>query len=629
MKPGRFLLFLFYIFSSTLVAQTDSIKKVVPVSLPETTFQTWHQPNKVVPVDTNLQHFQNYQPSHQPIRIQNQFLGNLGMAHFPLVYQPNKSIDFDAGFHQFDSYLIRADSTPFYNTNVPFTDLFLLIGTQKEVMTQAAHAQNLRENFYMSAEYARHNSEGIYNNQTTSSNAVRIASKYESGGFKRYQAQTAFSANSLKSGENGGVTDTTIFENQNLITKNLVDVTLENAETHWNHKQALFRHSILLGKKSTIQVNDSTTREKFDEAGSIFHEAGFLDQHFRFMDPTPDSSLYGFLPLYSDSLKTGTHVRKWSNALGFCSKMIDSSGTAPKTFFQVAAHADWVMAEQGILRSQFVNYAGSALWRSHTQRKDKFFFAMKGKYIFSGGNQNDYGAKGLAGIRLNDHMKLSVALKRTAKSVPWNMTMGWIEGNTRSATFEKVSTTNIGLLFQHKKWNLKIRPELHLIENHVYWNTDLEPVQLSENVTLFTLYFEKLFQIKQFHLDNFMALHISSHPWELMKPKLVTQHTMYYENVLFKGALMARIGFDIIYNTDYSAPAYSPLYGVMHRQQERELHYYPVIDVFLSVKVKRTRIFAKYEHLSQGLFSGGYYGALNYPMADRAFKAGVSWKFVD
>ena len=143
-----------------------------------TTFSTWQQPLSALPVDTGLQHFQNYQPSHQPSRLFGQFLGNLGNAHFPLVFHPDLTNQFDIGMHQYDQYLLRADSTKFYNTKVPYTDLFLLIGNKKEVMVKATHAQNLRKNFYLSADFQRHNSQGTYSNQKGFSNSVGLAARW-------------------------------------------------------------------------------------------------------------------------------------------------------------------------------------------------------------------------------------------------------------------------------------------------------------------------------------------------------------------------------------------------------------------------------------------------------------------
>ena len=426
--------------------------------------------------------------------------------------------------------------------------------------------------------------------------------------------------------------DTTIFENQDFITKDLVGISLQNANTHWNHKHALFGHSVSIGKTNTVQVNDSTSEEQFSEIGRFLHEAGFLDQKFLFTDPLPDSLYYGFLPVTNDSLRNGTHVRKWSNKLGFQTSAGNIAGTysaLPKSVFTIYGEHSWLQVEQGAIRSLYNNLSAFVQFRSNPLRKDKLFFNLKGKYSFSGYNISDYNINLMGGIRVGKFLNLQLNANRLEQEVPWNMSTGNIESFSWSNVFKKVKTSHLSFTFDHRKWKLKIKPQLFLVNNFAYWDQFSNPTQLTDQATFFVLYVEKLFQLKQWHLDNFTVFQVGSHPSQMMKPKIITQHTFYYENVLFKGALMARIGFEVFYNTDYFAPSYSPLTGIFHQQNSSELHYYPVIDFFLSIKVKHTRIFAKYEHLSQGFFTGGYYGALNYPMADRAFKAGVSWKFLD
>jgi len=86
---------------------------------------------------------------------------------------------------------------------------------------------------------------------------------------------------------------------------------------------------------------------------------------------------------------------------------------------------------------------------------------------------------------------------------------------------------------------------------------------------------------------------------------------------------------NLYYNTKYYADAYNPALGVFHQQNEKKLGNYPYLDVFLNIKLKRTRFFLKYEHLNSGWIYKNYFSALHYPRNEGMFKAGISWTFYD
>jgi len=72
-----------------------------------------------------------------------------------------------------------------------------------------------------------------------------------------------------------------------------------------------------------------------------------------------------------------------------------------------------------------------------------------------------------------------------------------------------------------------------------------------------------------------------------------------------------------------------PATGLFYNQVEKKLGNYPYLDLFLNLKLKRTRFFLKLEHVHSGLLNANYFGALHYPMNARMFKFGLSWTFYD
>ena len=110
-------------------------------------------------------------------------------------------------------------------------------------------------------------------------------------------------------------------------------------------------------------------------------------------------------------------------------------------------------------------------------------------------------------------------------------------------------------------------------------------------------------------------------------PLIADNFLLYAEFNIFKKALRTQIGFDLFYNTSYYADAYMPVTRTCYLQNDVKIGNYLYGDVFLSLLIKRARIFLKYQHVNSGLMGYKYYSVPHYPMQDRALKFGVSWMF--
>ncbi len=93
--------------------------------------------------------------------------------------------------------------------------------------------------------------------------------------------------------------------------------------------------------------------------------------------------------------------------------------------------------------------------------------------------------------------------------------------------------------------------------------------------------------------------------------------------------MLARFGVDLRYNSNFIANAWQPLTGQFYIQNEQNMHYTPVLDVFLSFKVKTLRVFAKANYINEGLGKKNYYTALGYPDRGRTFAGGLIWRFFE
>ena len=93
-----------------------------------------------------------------------------------------------------------------------------------------------------------------------------------------------------------------------------------------------------------------------------------------------------------------------------------------------------------------------------------------------------------------------------------------------------------------------------------------------------------------------------------------------------------QIGADVRYFSEYYAPTYAPALQQFHLQDEAnhiKIGNYPVVNVYANFQLKRTRFFAMFYHINEGMGSRRYFYAPHYPINQRLFKLGVSWNFYD
>jgi hypothetical protein len=104
---------------------------------------------------------------------------------------------------------------------------------------------------------------------------------------------------------------------------------------------------------------------------------------------------------------------------------------------------------------------------------------------------------------------------------------------------------------------------------------------------------------------------------------------IYFRTHIFKKAAVLQTGFQLMYFSEYYADAYMPELRMFYIQNNQKIGNYPYLDVYLTLMVKRVRIFVKMSHLNSYLGDYRYYMAPSYPARDARFSFGASWRFHD
>jgi hypothetical protein len=185
-----------------------------------------------------------------------------------------------------------------------------------------------------------------------------------------------------------------------------------------------------------------------------------------------------------------------------------------------------------------------------------------------------------------------------------------------------------GIVFKSPKRNLEMGASYALINNFIYNDTLGLPAQTNKELLILAAFLNKKIVLGNFNIDTkFLAQKASSSDL-IHLPDFSAYLGMYYKFVLAK-VMFTQIGVDTRYNTKYYVDAYSPATGFFYLQNEKKLGNYPYIDVYASLKLKRTRLFFKLMNVGTSFMKEDIFTALHYPMNKMTFRLGLDWKFYD
>ncbi|HTF18052.1 MAG TPA: putative porin, partial [Chryseolinea sp.] len=112
-------------------------------------------------------------------------------------------------------------------------------------------------------------------------------------------------------------------------------------------------------------------------------------------------------------------------------------------------------------------------------------------------------------------------------------------------------------------------------------------------------------------------------------PELFVNTQLSYENIHFNDNLDIHTGLEIHYQSDYNALAYDVPMQLYYVQNTDVVKGFPLIDVFVSARIKRGKIFFKYNNIVQAFTKEGYFLTPEYPGQRNILDFGFDWSFYD
>lgn len=602
------ILLLFLLFTHTVfAANNDSLKvpkKVFPLKY--YTVNQFEYADSVSYLDNSLLDFQNYFPRNT--------LGNTGLAFNDFIYKTNTSFGFNYGKNNFENYFYTPSTLKFYNTRIPYTDLFAVFGAKKEQVFKMTLSYNIKKNWNITANFSRIKSIGFYEKQKTDHTFLALSSNYKTVN-NRYMLLASAAFNRIKNEENGG------FEKDTNVVGDVFNEVLRSAKNFVSNNNLFLKQYLNLG----YRVNDTSPIIPT----SRFILTSFADeQSLKFVDTDPNDGHYDHY-YYALNTNDTSNVFKLENELAW--KRVDNLKRRWTDAIGIGASVknQFVHVQQRKIDTTFNNFlVGAEL--SNLFSKNKFWWKLNASYGVKGYNKDDYAYSLVATKAFRDSLTRFTVNLKTTEHAPDFIYNEYATNHFKwTNQFEKVKEQTVAANLLINKYDLALGVNFTAYTNVLYFDTAALAQQYKGTVQVFSVVLKKNITFHNWHLNNKINYQLVPDSSVIRVPKFILQHALYYENDLFKNAMRLQIGFSVFYNTAYYANAFMPTNGQFYLQNKKEYGNYPIIDFFINAKIKVVNIFFKIDHLNSGFMGTNYTLTPNYFINTRAFKVGVSWKFWD
>ena len=621
------------------IPKTEKKEDLPPSAVPWYSAEQLQNPFRLTPnyVDTNLLNFQNYDFAAKRSLFY-AHKGNPGHAYLPLVFDPDLSPGLDPGhLRLYGDYIFTHGQLRYYRPKHVFTDLFYMIGDEREQLFYGKHTQRLDETFYLGFQYRVVNSPGAYSRLGSRNVNLYLTADYLHPS-KRYQALGSFILNRVRNQQSGGLRNPAAFE-ENEVRDSVI---LFRAESWYRDVSVNLNHFYQTG---FYTGGDTVQQGRFINLGRFNHDFSYARKAFNFVEDAQPYPFYDYTPHYPQSTFDSTVVHQIKNEVSWSNFPLESGrGTFPFNFRIFLQHSinsiqqPWFpedkplvdSLDQNIFYYDRYNY-NEIIQGIELQSDQKRFLSFGGfaNVTVGGYNDEDFHAGAYLNLGRPDRNYHLDGMLRVA-----NMEAPYFYNTFRSNyiswdnNFDKMQVLNLrGRL--HIPW-VRLEGNYYLLNNMVYFNRNALPVQNTSGFGFISLGAYSDIEIGRFGLRNHGVYQHSTTTNFKDYPAFISYHSVYLNFDLFDRALINQLGFDLHFNPGYRAMSWMPVTRAFYAQGDYITRDKFLVDVFWSGKIQKARLFVKYQNLLGLVFeTKPHYDIPFYPIPESMFKFGVSWMFFD
>lgn len=622
----------------------------------------------IIPADTASLNFQSTNLV-EGMQGHYNYLGNLGASRQSRLFFERRN-DYPTIFiAPLSFFYFRPDQFKFTNSNVPFTNLTYYkagsrINGEDRFKSYFSVNANKRLAFGFNIDYLY--GRGYYSNQATSHFNAGIFASYIG---EKYQMHAAYNNFFFKMNENGGITDdryiTRPEEMEDVGGNQYIPVRLEETSNRNHDFFVYLTHRYRLGfhrevtkieetqdpvarrkaeRDSTAIPKDTLIVEEFVPVTSFIHTFKIERSNHRFRsgsEPTGADAIYDNTYLQEGFSRDSTLALSVKNVLGISLlEGFNKYAKAGLTAYISHKFSRYTLMNMDttIANPRPVHYDEQEVFVGGELSK------RQGKLL----HYNVNGEIGLAGeaigqFKVNGDIDLNFRLGKDtvnfyARGHVSNLLPSFYMRHYHSNHFtwdnddmKKEFRTGVEGELNIDRWGTNLRAGMENIKNYTYFDQNALPAQHSGSVQVLSATLNQNFKLGFFHLDNEITWQKTSNASILPLPDFSLYHNFYLLTKLVK-VLTVQLGADVRYFTSYNAPAYMPATQQFHLQPEDDqvkIGGYPIVNAYLNIHLKRTRIFVMMYHVNAGMGNRQSFLVPHYPINPRLLKIGISWNFYD
>jgi hypothetical protein len=638
------------IFSLPSVLSAQKQDTIKPVLKRQWTLSSDYSEEVTVPVDTafSLFHRLKLVDKYSPF---NAYSGNYGLPlyqinFFDRVTNPDMFL-----YSNYYPFMHLPDNPVFMNTQIPFSEMvFSYAGpTDRSDQTfRIRHSQNVNRLLNFGLIYDIVFSLGQYSYQRSDDKTFTLYSSYSGEKYKLYFAA---GINNITSVENGGIRDPSQMSTADTRFLEVNLGGLNKAKSILKNRNVLIVQKYTVNKKPAVvpdSVNGKQAQRKFRVDGTFSHIFAWEINRRTYIDYYPKSGFYDTAYINRtftlDSLSSGSlkntvrfdfstdETRKFrlGGGVGLRNELFRYGQIVPNGISPVSDtvfYSDTVKWKysNNVLIGRLFNNIG-----------EKFRWVASGELFLSGYRAGDFTLDGRF-IKSFDFKKGRADWEIFGKVTNLQPSVWyerWGSNNFKwQNNFLKEFRITAGTQFNYPARRATLRFNYAIIDNYTDFGPDTLPSQFRGGLSVAAIYLKKEFSAWKFHLSNDILIQKSTNNTVLDLPLITVRSAGFFEhNFHFKltnGNLNTQFGAEVMYNTPYHGYSYMPSIGRFFRQSLSLTGDYPYVNVFINVKLKRTRFFLMFDHVNSGLTGYNYFMVPSNPMNIRMFKYGLAWTFYD
>lgn len=619
-----------------------------------------------VPVDTLQYMFQNSNDTGGETGDYN-YLGNLGSPRLSRIFFEREDNNQFIFTDPYDFTVRKPKDIIYTNTKSPFTNLTYYkqgdgrYGEERFKSYFAVNAnKRLGVGFFIDYTYGR----GKYSNQST---ALFNGGLFASYRGNHYDMHMNFVNENLKVAENGGITDDRYITNPIDMAEGKKQYSTSEIPTNlseiWNKNtgyHGFLTHRYNLGfYRDNTNSNDTTDTKEFVPVTSFVHtlKLDFSKRKYISYDAEQNQAYFNNNYLLNDSTDRTDYVSV-KNTLGISLREgFNKWAKAGLTAFVSHEYRKFTLTDTTATPNEriYTPYVENTISVGGQLLKEQgkmLHYNVIGEIAVLGEDAGQFTLEGNGDLNFrlfNDTVRF------TANAYIKNLNPTFYYRHFHSKHYwwdnedlSKIMRTRIEGKLAIDRWKTELRVGVENIKNYTYFDNtsvkytneqdaisyknDLKVSQFGGNIQVLSAMLRQDFKLGILHLDNEVIYQKSSNEDILPLPELSLYHNLYLRFGLAKRVLSIDMGADVRYFTSYYAPDYSPAMGQFYLQNKEtrvKIGNYPLVNAYINMHLKRTRIFLQMYNLVQGSTGNSYFLAPHYPLNPRILKVGISWNFFD